>query len=60
MLDSLTRFFTTLRQIAGMPDYTAHLEHLCRCHPENPIPTEREFYDEFVRIRYGDGPTRCC
>ena len=29
-------------------------------HPDRPIPTEREFYDEYVRTRYGDGPTRCC
>jgi uncharacterized short protein YbdD (DUF466 family) len=53
-------FLRSLRRIAGMPDYAAHIEHLRRCHPDNPIPTEREFYDEFVRTRYGDGPTRCC
>jgi uncharacterized short protein YbdD (DUF466 family) len=50
----------TLRRLAGMPDYSAHVEHLQRCHPEAPIPSEREFYDDFVRARYGDGPTRCC
>jgi uncharacterized short protein YbdD (DUF466 family) len=44
----------------GMPDYPAHLDHLRRCHPDRPLPTEREFFDEFVRTRYGDGPTRCC
>lgn len=49
-----------IRQIAGMPDYPAHVEHLRRCHPERPIPTERQFYEDFVRTRYGDGPTRCC
>jgi uncharacterized short protein YbdD (DUF466 family) len=49
-----------LRQIAGMPDYAAHVEHLRRCHPETPMPSEREFYADFVRARYGDGPTRCC
>jgi uncharacterized short protein YbdD (DUF466 family) len=43
-----------------MPDYAAHIEHLCRCHPERPVPTERQFYEEFVRARYADGPTRCC
>ncbi|MEA2712967.1 MAG: hypothetical protein QOK27_928, partial [Gemmatimonadales bacterium] len=25
-----------------------------------PIPTERQFYEEFLRTRYTDGPTRCC
>jgi uncharacterized short protein YbdD (DUF466 family) len=43
-----------------MPDYDCHLEHLRRCHPEARVPTRREFYDEFVSSRYGDGPTRCC
>ena len=45
---------------AGMPDYAAHVEHLRAVIPERPVPTEREFYEEFVRTRYGDGPTRCC
>jgi uncharacterized short protein YbdD (DUF466 family) len=56
----VANFFGTLRKIAGMPDYAAHVEHLQRCHPEAPMPSEREFYDDFVRSRYGDGPTRCC
>jgi len=54
------RLSAVVRRIAGMPDYAAHVEHLRRDHPECPIPTEREFYDEYVRARYGDGPTRCC
>jgi uncharacterized short protein YbdD (DUF466 family) len=49
-----------LRQIAGMPDYAAHLEHLRRCHPERAIPSEREYFEQYVAARYGDGPTRCC
>ena len=53
-------FLTFLRRIAGMPDYVAHVEHLRRCHPDQPVPTERQFFDEFTRARYGDGPTRCC
>jgi uncharacterized short protein YbdD (DUF466 family) len=51
---------SVLRSIAGMPNYAAHLEHLRRSHPGRPIPTQREFYEEFVRNRYEDGPTRCC
>ena len=54
------RLLGALRTVAGMPDYAAHLEHLRRSHPEKPIPTEREFYEEFVRSRYEDGTTRCC
>jgi uncharacterized short protein YbdD (DUF466 family) len=56
----VAKFLGTLRRVAGMPDYADHIEHLRRCHPEIPIPNEREFYSDFVRARYGDGPTRCC
>jgi uncharacterized short protein YbdD (DUF466 family) len=57
---AMSRVARALRQIAGMPDYVAHLEHLRRCHPERAVPTEREFYEEYLRARYADGPTRCC
>lgn len=49
-----------LRRVAGMPDYAAHVEHLRRCHPELPVPSEREHFESFLQARYGDGPTRCC
>jgi uncharacterized short protein YbdD (DUF466 family) len=49
-----------MRRISGMPDYAAHVEHLRRCHPERPLLSPAEFYEEFLRTRYGDGPTRCC
>lgn len=55
-----TELFGALRKIAGMPDYATHIEHLRRYHPEAPIPSQRRFYEEFVKARYGDGPTRCC
>ena len=57
MLDELLR---ALRRIAGMPDYEAYVTHLQQCHPELDVLNEREFYDDFVRARYSDGPTRCC
>ena len=57
---AVRRALSAMRRIAGMPDYVAHVEHLHRCHPGQPVPTERQFYDEFTRARYGDGPTRCC
>jgi uncharacterized short protein YbdD (DUF466 family) len=59
-VNSLRQVGCLLRRIAGMPDYAAHLEHLHRFHPGSPVPSEREFYEEFVRSRYEDGPTRCC
>ena len=49
-----------VRRIAGMPDYAAYREHMQRCHPEQAVPGEREFYEEYVRARYEGGPTRCC
>lgn len=54
------RLAHAIRRIAGMPDYAAHLEHLRRCHPERRPPSEREFFEEYLRARYADGPTRCC
>jgi uncharacterized short protein YbdD (DUF466 family) len=59
-LEWLEQLLRTLRKVAGMPDYVEHVQHLHRCHPERPVPTQRQFYDEFVKARYEDGPTRCC
>jgi len=58
--ETFSGLLSAVRRIAGMPDYAAHVQHLRRCHPERAVPTEREFYEEFVRARYADGPTRCC
>jgi uncharacterized short protein YbdD (DUF466 family) len=49
-----------LRALFGMPDYAAYCSHLRTHHPDRPLLSEREFFDQFVRARYGDGPTRCC
>ncbi|HEY7612168.1 MAG TPA: YbdD/YjiX family protein [Gemmatimonadales bacterium] len=57
---SLARVGAMLQRIAGMPDYGAYVEHLRRCHPERAVPTEREYFEQYVAARYGDGPTRCC
>jgi uncharacterized short protein YbdD (DUF466 family) len=43
-----------------MPDYSAHVEHLRRCHPGSPLPTEREFFEEYLKSRYSEGTSRCC
>jgi uncharacterized short protein YbdD (DUF466 family) len=48
------------RRVVGMPDYAAYLQHLQEAHPGWPVPTEREFFELYLRARYGDGPTRCC
>jgi len=56
----IERVLEVVRQVAGMPDYAAHVAHLRQCHPERDVPSAREFYEEYVQARYGDGPTRCC
>jgi uncharacterized short protein YbdD (DUF466 family) len=56
----LQQVLSTVRRVAGMPDYAAHVEHLRRFHPDCPIPSERDYFDQFIQTRYGDGPTRCC
>jgi uncharacterized short protein YbdD (DUF466 family) len=53
-------FRTLLRSVAGMPDYDRYVDHLRMHHPDAPVPTPRAFYEDFLRARYGDGPTRCC
>ena len=55
-----SHFRSLIRGLAGMPDYQRHIEHLRRCHPERPIPTERQYFEEYLEGRYQDGPTRCC
>jgi uncharacterized short protein YbdD (DUF466 family) len=57
---AISGLLSAVRRIAGMPDYAAHVEHLRRFHPEREVPTKREFFEEYLRARYADGPTRCC
>lgn len=54
------RALRLLRRIAGMPDYEAYLAHLRAAHPGCPGASPRRFYEDYLRARYGDGPTRCC
>jgi Uncharacterized small protein len=56
----LERALRVLRRISGMPDYAAYVEHLRQWHPERPVPSPRQFYDDYLRARYENGPTRCC
>ena len=51
---------STVRRIVGMPDYQAYLAHLRAAHPERPLPTERQYFDDYLKGRYESGPTRCC
>ena len=56
----LRRLHAAIRRIVGMPDYGAYVAHLRACHPGAPVPSEREYFDQYVKARYENGPTRCC
>ena len=51
---------SALRRVVGMPDYAAYVAHLRTAHPEAPVPSERAFFEDYLRQRYEGGPTRCC
>ena len=57
---SISQFLSALRRITGMPDYAAYVAHLRTAHPDAPLPSEREYFDEYLKGRYESGPTRCC
>ena len=54
------RATATLRRIVGMPDYETYVAHLRHKHPDCAVPSEGEFFDQYVTARYSGGPTRCC
>ena len=58
--EGLRRALRVLRQVVGAPDYERYLEHHGCCHAGTPPLGRREFYAEFVSVRFGSGPTRCC
>ncbi len=60
MRRSMVRLVHMIKRIAGMPDYTAYVAHLREAHPDRAIPSEREYYDLYLRSRYEGKATRCC
>lgn len=58
--DLLRRARAIVKRIAGMPNYEAYVEHLLMCHPERPVPDEREYYELYLKGRYEGGGARCC
>ncbi|HEX7023350.1 MAG TPA: YbdD/YjiX family protein [Gemmatimonadales bacterium] len=54
------RVAQALRRVTGMPDYAGYLTHMAERHPECPVISEREFFEEYVQARYGSGVSRCC
>lgn len=60
MSNMVNRLLDVIRRITGMPDYTAYVAHCRAAHPDRPVPSEREFFEDYLRRRYDGGPTRCC
>lgn len=53
-------WLSAFKRIVGMPDYPRYLDHMAAAHPGASVMTEREFYDQYISCRYGNGGTRCC
>ena len=49
-----------LRLMVGLPDYDTYVAHLREHHPERPIPSYAEFFNERQQARYRGGGGRCC
>jgi uncharacterized short protein YbdD (DUF466 family) len=49
-----------LRRVFGMPDYEAYVTYLRTAHPSCSVPSEREFFEEFVKAKSAGGVMRCC
>lgn len=60
MSNVISRVIAAVRRMAGMPDYGAYVAHCRAAHPDRPVPSEREFFEDYLRRRYDGGPTRCC
>ncbi|XSF08475.1 YbdD/YjiX family protein [Myxococcus faecalis] len=48
------------RLMIGVPDYEAYVAHLRARHPERPVMTHEEFFDERMATRHRSGGGRCC
>jgi uncharacterized short protein YbdD (DUF466 family) len=56
----MMRFLSAIRKLLGMPDYRGYVDHVRQCHPDREVPSEREFYEQYLARRYGTEVTRCC
>ena len=62
--DSLKRCWRravqTARLLIGVPDYDTYVEHMRLHHPERPVMSYEEFFNERMQARYRGGGGRCC
>ena len=50
----------TARLAIGVPDYDTYVRHLRAHHPERPIPSYEEFFEQCQQARYKNGGNRGC
>jgi uncharacterized short protein YbdD (DUF466 family) len=48
-----------VRRLAGEDAYAQYCAHLRTHHPEQPVPTAKEFYLQRIKDKYAR-PSRCC
>jgi uncharacterized short protein YbdD (DUF466 family) len=60
MLSLWRQIRSTLVRLSGMPDYERYLLHCRAQHPELPVLSESEFFQEYLERRATAGPSRCC
>ena len=58
--DFIAKALHVLKRVTGMPDYAGYLEHMAERHAGCAVLSEREFFDQYVNARYGNGASRCC
>ncbi len=56
----VTRSASTLRAIAGVPDYERYLAHMRSAHPGDRVMSETEFNVSRMNDRYNRVGSRCC
>ncbi|RKG58889.1 DUF466 domain-containing protein [Corallococcus sp. AB011P] len=50
----------TARLMIGVPDYDTYVAHMRRHHPDRPVMTYAEFFNDRLQARYRGGGGRCC
>ena len=50
----------TARLAIGVPDYDTYVRHLRMHHPERPVPSYAEFFEQCQAARYKNGGNRGC
>ena len=62
--DALRHFWRqavrTARLAIGVADYETYVRHLRTHHPEKPVPSYEQFFEQCQQARYKNGGNRGC